>query len=1198
MERREELFHTTGGGIYLALRHTLLLLMLLAIAACQQGQAPADPSLAPSADTSVATEEAVATELGQEEAGAADGAAAEQSGRVPKDEAPASASADAPPAPTADPALDSWTLLIYLNADNQAAEEGLRALGEVAAAGAIRGVNVLVQVDRAPAGGEGAWSGARRYRLQAGGEGDASDPELLSELGAVNMGDPATLRDFITWGTGAYPANRYALLLSDQGGSWPDPMWDAGSADGLTAPELSLALEEALNEAGLAQLDVVALDAPLSNELALHRALQPHAHFSAALPGAASGTDAPYTTFANRLYELPEVAGDTLALEMVAAFGSVAEARSATGPVATTTAVALDLDQLEALDAALSELVDVLTSAGEQPRMVEFVTVAAARERAQPRTLFVGAGAEPAPVVDLRAFAALIADHSPHETTRAAARRVLAAAAGADLADSGIAPARGSGGLTLTFPRSAALGQQIARDGTPPYWERFLTAYWAAAAEPQPSPSLNLVYTEPVTVGVMVPAFLPFEIAGLALNDLQLLAARQEDPSRFRLLMTDLLKPNVDGEGNHLGSWRDGVHDEFVIWEARAPYVSDGSSGDFAALRALAGGELHAAAGRYRESGTEWREALLVFDMTDGRYLGMWQAPGEGRLSLWRRVRPQGEGEFQLYNLYWDGSAEGSAVSALSREAGVTLTFSAGVEPELRAEPLPNGAYRLAFVAETVGGERAVALSELTVVNSTRHDGFRAYLDPIYGFQFQYPEQWQLVVQDERTVAGRDSQSDTHLTITRHPAWESSVETLQARVLEAFGPVDILYEEAIFVAGTPGFLTAYGYDEPGEARTGLFFTFVSDGTGYVVDVDGPLTAEATTISTVDNLIASWQFRPVGMAHLPGQWSPATFGQFTLSLPEGTAPQQLENGWQLLQSGDSFVALRRDPVEGRLPGAVVSDWLHLAADGVEEFEEGDPSTAYLAGHAWTRTGFRYEGEDGPVQGFVMATISGREEVVVWAEAPAATYDEQTASFFVPIIAEAAGRLAGEPGLLYHAAFDSSSPWGAGRTEEAIGRLAGGRYRMTVTAPEGFFWTAAGQSFGDGSYVVEATQTAGPLDSGYGLLVRADAEGGRFYVLEISSDGYVWIGLCHESCAQTETLVGDGWFPSPAVRQGRGETNRLRIDAIGDRLLFYVNDIEVGRTSDATLPRGDVGLFVETLGEPGVTVGFDNVRVLSP
>ncbi len=104
---------------------------------------------------------------------------------------------------------------------------------------------------------------------------------------------------------------------------------------------------------------------------------------------------------------------------------------------------------------------------------------------------------------------------------------------------------------------------------------------------------------------------------------------------------------------------------------------------------------------------------------------------------------------------------------------------------------------------------------------------------------------------------------------------------------------------------------------------------------------------------------------------------------------------------------------------------------------------------------------------------------------------------------------------------------------------------------------------------------------------------DPEAMNFYLLEISGDGYVWLGRCEGGCETNQTmLVGESWFASEAVRQGLNQTNRLRVEVKGGNMVFYVNDTEVGRATDVTFTSGEAGVLVETLGEGGVVVQFDN------
>lgn len=179
--------------------------------------------------------------------------------------------------------------------------------------------------------------------------------------------------------------------------------------------------------------------------------------------------------------------------------------------------------------------------------------------------------------------------------------------------------------------------------------------------------------------------------------------------------------------------------------------------------------------------------------------------------------------------------------------------------------------------------------------------------------------------------------------------------------------------------------------------------------------------------------------------------------------------------------------------------------------------------------------------------------------------------------------------------YEEAFDDAGNWGTGSDVDKEGRVQDGQYEFLVKSEFGLFWTTAGEEFGDGVYQVEATPLEGPLDNGYGMMFRVGDEANAFYLFEVSADGFVWIGLCEDGCSEESVLVEDGWFASEAVNEGLNVTNVLRVRAEQANLIFYVNDQEVGRVTDDSFQSGDIGLAVETLGEGGVLVAFDNFTV---
>ena len=179
--------------------------------------------------------------------------------------------------------------------------------------------------------------------------------------------------------------------------------------------------------------------------------------------------------------------------------------------------------------------------------------------------------------------------------------------------------------------------------------------------------------------------------------------------------------------------------------------------------------------------------------------------------------------------------------------------------------------------------------------------------------------------------------------------------------------------------------------------------------------------------------------------------------------------------------------------------------------------------------------------------------------------------------------------------YVETYDKTGKWGSGSSADVEGHVDNGVYELLVKSNSGVYLATAGESFGDGVYEVEATQVAGPLNNGYGFLYKLDEDTDSFYVFEISGDGWIWIGRCADLCESEQVaLVGGDWFRSPAVNQGLQATNSLRVVVDGTLMTFYVNGVEVGRTSDDRLTEGDIAVMVEALGESGVRVIFDNFR----
>jgi hypothetical protein len=170
-------------------------------------------------------------------------------------------------------------------------------------------------------------------------------------------------------------------------------------------------------------------------------------------------------------------------------------------------------------------------------------------------------------------------------------------------------------------------------------------------------------------------------------------------------------------------------------------------------------------------------------------------------------------------------------------------------------------------------------------------------------------------------------------------------------------------------------------------------------------------------------------------------------------------------------------------------------------------------------------------------------------------------------------------------------DARNNWTLASNNQAEILIEGSQLRITVKQPDSLAWSiATGKTFDDFTLDVDAAPLAGPEDNDYGVIVRhMDDE--NFYRFEISGDGY--FNVQKRAKGKWEKLMAD-WTPSEAIHKGQA-ANHLRVVCAGSSLTFYVNQAQLIRVSDNSFARGQVGLFVGTLAEPGAQVAFDNLNV---
>lgn len=185
--------------------------------------------------------------------------------------------------------LPQWTLMVFLNGDNNLEASAIGDMNEMEVVGSTDEVQVVVQMDRAR-GGDSTndnWTGARRFLVQADGNPRELGSATLEDLGAVDSGAADTIADFALWAMLNYPAEKYGLVFWDHGDGWSFTGDSTGTKDlsndddarsslSVAEGELEQVLSDATGYLGR-PLDLVGMDACLMGSWEIAWVVAPYA---------------------------------------------------------------------------------------------------------------------------------------------------------------------------------------------------------------------------------------------------------------------------------------------------------------------------------------------------------------------------------------------------------------------------------------------------------------------------------------------------------------------------------------------------------------------------------------------------------------------------------------------------------------------------------------------------------------------------------------------------------------------------------------------------------------------------------------------------------------------------------------------------------------------------------------------------------
>lgn len=388
---------------------------------------------------------------------------------------------------------DTWLVMLYQNADDQALERDILIdFNEAEMIGSTDQVIIVSQLDRYKGGysGDGDWHTTRRYLVTYDNDLNRIGSDLIADIGEANMGDAATLVDFVTWASRTYPADKHILIMSDHGMGWPGgwsdpapaqrdrssnaPLTSALKDDILYLNEIEDALKQIQAKTSIDKFEIIGMDACLMSQMEVYSALAPYTKYAVASEETEPGVGWAYSAFLSLLVYDPAISTADLAANIVDSYITqdervqndqaraefLAQNSSGGGWFVNRMSAAQLANQLEqniTLTAVNLEnfqgLLESLNEFAYQLQRLDQRVVAQSRTYTQSYTSIFGSNVPPS-FIDLGHFVQLIYKNSNDSNVRTAARNVIDELNRVIVAEKHGPAKPGSTGIAIYFPNS------------------------------------------------------------------------------------------------------------------------------------------------------------------------------------------------------------------------------------------------------------------------------------------------------------------------------------------------------------------------------------------------------------------------------------------------------------------------------------------------------------------------------------------------------------------------------------------------------------------------------------------------------------------------------------------------------------------------------------------------------------------------
>ena len=452
----------------------------------------------------------------------------------------------------------AWTYLVYSMADTNLEAPMLADVLEMASVGSSADVNVIALVDRSaeetdePVANLDDWETAKLVYVEAG------QLTEIADLGELDLADPDVLASFVEFGMSTFPAEKYALTISDHGGGWTGIGPDDSSGEVLDLAELAAGLDSGLANADGERIDLLGFDACLMATYEVASTLAPFADYMLASQELEPGHGWDYAALATLVGD-PTMDPETLGTEFIRGYEGQAAAFEQDDAI---TLSLLDLSGMAALDESLEAFA---ASLSEQ---IDALGPIVGRELAS--NVSYGRSPDPEQSTHLTDLGRLVSEIGVESLQVSDQADAVLRAIGDLVRAQTVGPARlGSTGLSIYFPPTVDLidtdYQEIPVVST---WNQFLSAYYQAGENIPPEAQPAVAGSEPETDGSEQDGDVVFAEATVEPDDDGVTVSVQVDPASLPNIVEASLSFGYvaeDGSIVQLGDTRADILDDGTI---------------------------------------------------------------------------------------------------------------------------------------------------------------------------------------------------------------------------------------------------------------------------------------------------------------------------------------------------------------------------------------------------------------------------------------------------------------------------------------------------------------------------------------------------------------------------------------------------------------------------------------------------------